>query len=1030
MTLSTRAWLVAFASASIFLTLLGFFLVTYQERTRIEHDLTLTESLSVRTSQLRTSLFDYLLHPQPDRRSLAEARLKDFDGFLEREAADVAESIRTDEQLSPVWASVRRSTGDLRGHVAEGGGPETEPGRGERDRRHADRILEDSHALAISVSELREHAVARFLATTAREKLALSVLLAGTAGLGLGFFLAFKRAILDPVHRIHAAAIRIARGETHLRLKSHRKDELGELAGAFDRMLDQLQETTVSRDRLEAEVSERRRAEETARQAQTRYQRLVDANAIGVVVTNSAGEVLEANDYYLRLVGYTRAEVVARQVSWRDATPPEWLPADETAIAELNARGICEPYEKEYLRRDGSRVPILLVDAMLPEAGGQILGLALDMTERKRAEAELDGYRHRLEDLVESRTRELKEARIRAEAANRAKSAFLANMSHEIRTPLNAIVGLTYLLHRAGAAPEQTERLRKIDGAAKHLLSIVNDILDLSRIEAGQLALDESDFAPDALLDEVRASIADEADIKGLTVEADGDGLPARVRGDRARLRQALSNYAGNAVKFTDRGTYPDRRAAPGGDPRRFPRALRGSRHWRRDRRPRRCPGCSSRSCRPTHPPPAATAVRAWGLPSPDGWPSRWAERRARRASPAKAAPSGWPSLWVGRATFSPRSRQPPVEDLAKTLRRDYAGARLLLAEDDPTSREVVIELLRETGLVLDIAADGREAVEKARAKPYDLVLMDMQMQGMDGLEATRAIRRLPGWEGTPILAMTANAFAEDRWACLVAGMDDHVAKPVDHDALLATLIAWLSTGRTGTPSALRPSALGSGNRSVVRAEAIPGLDREQGLRRLANRAATYERLLRSYAHDPNREMARLRECLAAGHRREAQRLAHSLKGSSATLGAVAVQACAAELEAAIKAGRSPDECESLIAAVESSFSALARAILARPPEAAPAAPGGIADPAGPNDVLERLEALLALGDIAARTVFQEHETLLRGALGDVADRFAEQIETFAYEQALETLRLGQLRVRLGEPRGNPESMRGSTENR
>jgi two-component system sensor histidine kinase/response regulator len=163
-----------------------------------------------------------------------------------------------------------------------------------------------------------------------------------------------------------------------------------------------------------------------------------------------------------------------------------------------------------------------------------------------------------------------------------------------------------------------------------------------------------------------------------------------------------------------------------------------------------------------------------------------------------------------------------------------------------------------------------------------------------------------------------------------------------------------------------------------------------------------YERLLRTYAQDRNRDMAHLRESLTAGDRREAQRLAHSLKGSSATLGAVAVQAYAAELEAAIKAGRSPEECKSSLAAVESTFATLAHAILAQPPEAVPS---GTADPAGLHDAVERLATLLASGDIAARSVLQEYEALLRVTFGEAAERLAGQIDAFAYEQALETLR-------------------------
>ncbi|MDS4022730.1 MAG: PAS domain-containing protein, partial [Candidatus Competibacter sp.] len=184
-----------------------------------------------------------------------------------------------------------------------------------------------------------------------------------------------------------------------------------------------------------------------------------------------------------------------------------------------------------------------------------ILGLNIDITDRQRLIEELDRHRHHLEELVAERTAQLTEAREAAESASRAKSAFLANMSHEIRTPLNAILGLTHLLKQAEPIPAQADRLNKIDAAARHLLAILNDVLDLSKIEAGKLVLEQSDFHLGSLLDQVRTLMAEPAQAKGLTLAVDGDPAPDWLRGDATRLRQALLNYAGNAVKFTERGT-------------------------------------------------------------------------------------------------------------------------------------------------------------------------------------------------------------------------------------------------------------------------------------------------------------------------------------------------------------------------------------------------------------------------------------------------------------------------------------------
>ncbi len=513
MTLHTRARIVALVSALVFLMLLGVFMVTYEARTRVARDLALTGSLRAQITQLRTAVFDHLLHPAGERRAPVATAFTAIDRLLEREAGTIAVMAENNAQVARDWNDLRQSVNHLHRHF-----PANESGVADGGVAITDRILADSDALARSMNKVLHHAVERLIAVTAREKFALGVLLVTMVGLGLGFYLTFQRAVLGPVAQIRAAAIRIADGDIETRIKSRRRDELGELAQAFDRMLDQLQDTSVTRDRLEAEraertlaehalraseerlqlamevsrsfafewatvgdqvrrsansgdilglspaqveqetgrdhfdrivpadrerftatlasltpgmdryrieyhytrgdgalvileesgrgffdatgrlhrlvgaatdITERRLAVAAARAAQARYQGLVNANVIGIALCAASGEILEANDYYLDLVGYTHVELAQGNASWRNVTPPEWLPADEQALAELHARGTCTPYEKEYLRRDGSRTQVLLVDALLPGNQGHILCLALDVAERKRMEQEL-----------------------------------------------------------------------------------------------------------------------------------------------------------------------------------------------------------------------------------------------------------------------------------------------------------------------------------------------------------------------------------------------------------------------------------------------------------------------------------------------------------------------------------------------------------------------------------------------------------------------------------------------------------------
>jgi two-component system sensor histidine kinase/response regulator len=799
---------------------------------------------------------------------------------------------------------------------------------------------------------------------------------------------------------------------------------------------------------------------------------LASATQIGVIATDLSGTITVFNRGAERLLGWRADELVGK------ATPERFHVAEEveavaaqlrnelgcsvSGFAAITAQAAAkgrDSREWTFVGGDGSRFTGLLIVTTIESSEGVTtgyLGILQDVTERKALEQEI------------IRAREL------AEDASRIKSEFLANMSHEIRTPMNGIIGMTHLALNTDLTPRQRDYLEKIQLSGRHLLGIINDILDISKIEAGKLGVERTEFELETSLASVVNLIVEKAAEKGLELVLDvAKDVPVDLIGDPLRLEQVLINYANNALKFTEQGeidiqvrlrerlddqvllwfavrdtgiglceeqrsrlftafTQGDAsttrqyggtglglaiskklaelmggevgvESVPGQGSSFWFTARFGIAHPEKrallpdpDLRGRRVlvvddndnarqvigemlAGMSFRVDAVASGSAALAAVKDadqggqayelvfmdWHMPTMNG-----VEACRRINSLALAEP---PHLLLvtayGREEFFRQAEdagildvlvkplnasvlfdtamrvlqgsggdkrasiEPPasrVEDLQRIV-----GARILLVEDNEINQQVALELLRQARFVVDLAENGRVAVERLQAQPYELVMMDMQMPDIDGNEATQALRRLPEFATLPIVAMTANALSTDRQRCIEAGMNDFLAKPIEPALLWQSLRKWISPRRTVAELANAPQVPSPEPTPAAVDIVIPGIDSGPALRRLLGNTEFYLDTLRMFCDLQENSAEAIRMALNEDDWGAALRHAHSLKGVAGTIGADQLAKDASVLEQAL-ADRQPREgIDRQIESLGSMLDELTMAIRSRLPSAA-----------------------------------------------------------------------------------------------
>jgi hemerythrin-like metal-binding protein/PAS domain S-box-containing protein len=693
------------------------------------------------------------------------------------------------------------------------------------------------------------------------------------------------------------------------------EDEIGELIGGFNQLLERLG-----------------KQDGALRESYEEIRSILETSIDGFWRVDAEGRLREVNPAYCRQSGYTREELLAMHIP--DLEVMEGATETAAHIRRIVVSG-GDLFESRHQRKDGSVWDVEVSVICRNMAGGQLFVFLRDITQRKKLERQVNDQKALLEDLVEQRTTELSVALQDAKLADQSKDAFLANMSHELRTPLNAVIGMAGMARALGTDPKQLDYLDKITTSGKHLNRIINDLLDLSKIAAGHIEMENIAFSVRESVQRCVALMSDRAAEKGVALVATVDpALPEDFRGDPARIEQVILNLLGNAIKFTATGRVEIRVSLNAREEIGTCVAIEVE-----DTGIGMSPEDLERLFKPFSQADASVSRKYGGTGLGLAISRQLVEMMNGDISVSSRVGQGTTfklRIWLDQGNGAEQSASVP--DSPHALPAYYRDARVLVADDQPLNREIVESLLAAVGIAPRVAEDGQQALDiliEAGPGVFDLVLMDIQMPVMDGLSATRALRARAGFESLPVIAMTAHTMKHEQEIALEAGVNGHIGKPFDSISFYRTLAQWIPAGKQAAAPLV--AAVVAEVVAEAVAEAVPvatetaapvtpagdvrdhlrGVDLVNGLARFNGKEDRYRHWLADFVENAGELPGQLRSDLAAGQPQSAAKAAHTFKGRVGMLGMDDLHGIVSALEHALRDGTPAEE---LLRALEKSI--------------------------------------------------------------------------------------------------------------